>query len=84
MANSVDPDQTPHYAASDLDLHICPTLSDPILKVITVSLKMKNFGLNEPQHKKTYPLTCAPNEDSSQPAYPRSETRVFVARVKKL
>ena len=36
MANRVDPDQTPHYAASDLGLHslqrhICPN------RVITVS-----------------------------------------------
>ena len=24
MANSIDPDQTPYFVASDLGLHICP------------------------------------------------------------
>ena len=33
MANSVDPDQTPHVAASDLGLHCLQRLSIPILKI---------------------------------------------------
>ena len=37
-----------------------------------------------PQRQATYLLTCAPNEDSNQPAHPRSLIRIFVARVKKL
>ena len=28
--------------------------------------------IQEPQRAKTYPLTCAHNEDSSQPAHPHS------------
>ena len=36
---------------------------------------------NEPQRKKTYQLTCAPNEDSNQPAHPRSLIRVFVVKI---
>ena len=54
MANSVDPDQTPHYAASDKGLHclqrpVCSKtlgllrvykgLYVPILKVITVLIR---------------------------------------------
>ena len=38
----------------------------------------------EPQREKTYPLTCAPTEDSNQPAHPRSLIRAFVVRMKKL
>ena len=37
---------------------------------------------NEPQHEKTYRLTCASNENSNQPALPRSLIRVFVVRMK--
>ena len=37
MANSVDPDQMPHSAASDLGLHCLQRLSVPILRVFTVS-----------------------------------------------
>ena len=33
VAKSVDPDQTPHSAASDLGLHCLPDLSVPILRV---------------------------------------------------
>ena len=36
------------------------------------------------QHEKTYILQCAPNEDSDQPAHPRSLIRVFDVRMKKL
>ena len=38
----------------------------------------------EPQREKTYLVTCGPNEDSNQPAHPRSLIRVFVVRLKKL
>ena len=40
--------------------------------------------LYKPQRGKPYPLKCAPNEDSGQPAYPRSLIRAFVVRMKKL
>ena len=36
MENSVDPDQMPHSAATDLGLHSCKDLSVPILRVIMV------------------------------------------------
>ena len=41
-------------------------------------------GKLEPQHVKTYNRIFAPNENSNQPAYPRSLIRVFVLRMKKL
>ena len=31
----------------------------------------------EPGHSISYKITCAPNEDSDQPAHPRSLIRVF-------
>ena len=40
--------------------------------------------INEPKWGKAYLPTCAPNEDSDQPAHPRSLIRVFVVRMKKL
>ena len=43
-----------------------------------------HFQSNGPQCEKTYLLTCAPNEDSNQPAHPRSLIRVFVVRMKTL
>ena len=39
---------------------------------------------NQPQHEKMYLLTCAPNEDSNQPAQPRSMIRVVVVRMKNI
>ena len=38
----------------------------------------------EPLRQKMYLLTCASNEDSIQPAHPRSLIRVFVVRMEKL
>ena len=35
----------------------------------------------EPQREKTYLQTCAPNEDSDQPAHPRSLIKIFTGRV---
>ena len=37
----------------------------------------------ETQSESTYLLTCASNEDSDQPAHPRSLISVFVVRMKK-
>ena len=37
MANSVDPDETPHSAASHLGLPVCSGLSDRILTIYTES-----------------------------------------------
>ena len=47
----------------------------------SVLCKLKNI---RPQCEKTCLLTCAPSEDSNQPAHSRSLIRVFVVRVKKL
>ena len=44
MANSVDPDQTPRSAASDLSLHCLQGLSVPVLRVITVYILEGNEG----------------------------------------
>ena len=54
-------------------------------RTIEISDKIVWLGgtWNEPQCEKTYLLTCAPNEDSDQPARPRSLIRVFVVRMKK-
>ena len=42
-ANSVDPDQTPRFAASDLDLHCLPTsLGTKCVKYITLKRKIIN------------------------------------------
>ena len=38
---------------------------------------------NEQQCEETNLLTCAPNEDSNQPAHPRSLIRVFIVCMKK-
>ena len=39
VANSIDPDQMLHSAASDLGLHVCKGLSVPLLRVNVVTLK---------------------------------------------
>ena len=64
--------------------------------LITLRMRRQVFGIaifcdklpflkvNEPQREKTYLLTYAPNEDSNQPAHPRSLIRVFVVRMNKL
>ena len=44
MANSVDPDQTPRFAASVLGLPVCKGLSVPIFRVITVLLFARNLA----------------------------------------
>ena len=43
--------------------------------------KLRTYG---PKREKTYLITCAPNEDSNQPAHPRSLIRVFAVRMTKL
>ena len=40
--------------------------------------------ISTPQLVKTYRLTCAPNEDSDQPARPLRLTSVFIVRMEKL
>ena len=37
-----------------------------------------------PQREKTYLLTCTSNDDSNQPAHPRSLIRIYVVRMMKL
>ena len=44
-----------------------------------IAQNYEQLGLQtEPQREKTYHLTCAPKDDSNQPAHPRSLIRVFV------
>ena len=45
VANSEDPDQTPHSAASDLGLHCLLLLSDLKFGAITVSSAVSDLGL---------------------------------------
>ena len=51
---------------------------------VLLNVETKWFIKYRPQREKTYFLTCAPNEDSNQPAHLRSLIRVFVFRMKKL
>ena len=45
---------------------------------------ISRFGRFRILCEKTYFLTCTPNKDSSQLAYPRSLIRVFVVNMKKI
>ena len=59
LANSEDPDQTPHSVASGLGLHCLP---------ITLLGFPDYNGVNnyESHRQKIYLRTCAPSEDSDQ------------------
>ena len=48
----------------------------------SVVVRHKQVGNEEPLHVKTYLLTCAPSQDSNQPAPPCSLIRVSVVRIK--
>ena len=81
VKNCVDPDQTPHSTASDQVLH-------SLLKPACPNSKSKHRNqfwilILEAWREKTCLLTCALNEDSNQPAHPRSQDWVFVVRMKK-
>ena len=53
--------------------------------LIIINDNRYTFGKQlESQRVQTYLLTCAPNEDSDQPAHSRSLIRVFIVRMKKL
>ena len=51
---------------------------------IFLKIKKKKNILNFSHFKKTYLLTCAPNEDSNHPAHARNRIRAFIVRMKKL
>ena len=77
FANGGDPDQTPRSAASDLGLHCLPIT---LLRVSRLHwVKLLTF---EPEHSLFYKIACAPSEDSDQPAYLRSITRLFAVCLK--
>ena len=64
-----------------LDRHVSKNEIDYLLEKHLCIIKCDNDKIqNEPQHIKTYLLSCAPNEDSDL----RSLIRVFVIRRKKL
>ena len=77
MANSLNLDQTPRSAASDLGLHCLQRPTRIITKVYQSLLS------DEPQLEKLYLLECMPNEDLNQPAHPRRPIRVFAVNMKK-
>ena len=57
LANIVDPDQTPHYVASDLGLHCLPTLQVSQIRMVKIPwLFFFNFSLNF--SKKVFFLHC--------------------------
>ena len=62
-----------HYSIITIILYIA-------MLIILYSLPLPNG----PQRDKTDLLTCAPNEDSNQPAHSRSLIRVFVVCMKRL
>ena len=72
FANSGDPDQTPRSAASDLGLHC--------LQIIILGVSRLQWV--KPGHNIFNNFTCAPSQDSDQPAHPRSLIRVFTGRMK--
>ena len=73
-ANSVDPDQMPHSAASDLGLYCLPMS-------FYGTLGLNGLNCNS---QKTYLQTCAPSQDSDQPANSHSLIRVFSKHTVKL
>ena len=90
FASSGDPDQTPHSAGSDLVLHCLQItlLAIRLNRFDTVIWLLNPTGIkNEPLWQKTYPLKCAPSEDSDQPcAFVQSDQSIsiFIVRRKKL
>ena len=62
MANGLDPDQTPHFAAPDLGLHC-------LLRPVWPSTKEKYGEPNEPGNEIMHIRTCASSEDSDHPAH---------------
>ena len=92
MANSADPDQTPHKAASDQGLH-CLQIVQPFSLGIPIwySLTYLNRKWSRPKEfiqltdmscnvQKTYILTCASSEYSDKPAHSGSLTRIYTDR----
>ena len=58
------------------------TIQQPKARILAVpvilgQIKNQSKWTNEPQQDKTIKLTCAPSEDSDQPAHPPSLVRVF-------
>ena len=60
MANSVDPDQTPHSAASNQVYIVCSRLSIQIFRVITVHSQYKQTSTAK--NKKRKPTDMILNE----------------------
>ena len=64
-----------------------PSRSGLSLSANVIRPYFSGYGLyvkiHKPQRDKTYRLIGAPNDDSNQPAHPRSLIRAFVVRVKK-
>ena len=67
------------FLLTDFDKHVSSIMF--IYTLLNADMHPKSNG---PQLEKTYFLMCAPNDDSDQPAHPRSLISVFVVHVKKL
>ena len=77
MANSVDPDQMPHFAASDLGLHCFKDVSVPILSVITVILFQKEIGVQGNKHRSR--RSCLFSEKSCLPCKKMAESTPYLS-----
>ena len=66
-----------------MSLNIFPLSLQPILSYFEENFHLMGI-INEPLHKKTNKVTCAPSEDSDQPWNPPSLIRVIAVHMKKL
>ena len=79
--NNADPDEKPHNAVSDQDLHCLLTECSNFI------LKNENYHPTplelemEPRHEISNNLVCATSKASDQPAHARSLIRAFASRL---
>ena len=86
--------QGSHLAVHWFETWYCCILSSKVLSLKLHLSQLRHYVkaldftavslIIDPQREKTYLLTCAPNEDSNQPAHSRNLIRFFALRVKKL
>ena len=93
--DSKDPDQTAHAQSDQVIcfprrnrnigywwIYCC--IANPISDCTASCLSGALLFIHEPPRGKMYLRSCAPKEDSNQPAQPRSLIKVFVVRMRKL
>ena len=81
-SNTINPYHTCPKNWTDLFPHTCWSVEKPLNERQTVdaadcSVSVWTLRKNEPGDSISYKVACAPNEDSYQPAHPRSLLRVF-------